>query len=362
MFELNSFAKLLSKIDRKNLRFWLPFNINKILKCNSINNSEKLVDIYFLVADHFEPFNKSVTRDVAVKRVKTWCDKYPLIAGRFIDSDGKHPKHTFFYPEEQYDKEILTRISSLCREGWGDTEIHLHHGNDTSDGVRGKLVHFKSLLHGEHGLLRRCLETREIIYGFIHGDWALDNSRLDGRCCGVNDEITVLKETGCYADFTLPSAPSDTQTKIINSIYYATDDPDAPKSHDHGELVRVGKKPSGDLMMIQGPLTLNWKSRKIGIFPRIENGDISYAYRPTIQRAKLWIRCAPRIDGEINKIFIKVHTHGCKEENLNVLLNENGLTDMYCTIEEICEMNQFRLHYVTAYEMYQVIKGIELNG
>ncbi|MEJ7636728.1 MAG: hypothetical protein WKF75_01760 [Singulisphaera sp.] len=50
----------------------------------------------------------------------------------------------------------------------------------------------------------------------------------------VNNEIDVLRETGCYADFTLPSAPSPTQTRQINSIYYASDDPRRPKSHDRG--------------------------------------------------------------------------------------------------------------------------------
>ena len=68
-----------------------------------------------------------------------------------------------------------------------------------------------------HGLLSRDRYTGEVGYGFIHGNWALDNSRPDGRMCGVDNELDVLRETGCYADFTLPSAPSPTQTRKINS-------------------------------------------------------------------------------------------------------------------------------------------------
>ena len=83
------------------------------------------------------------------------------------------------------------------------------------------MLAFKELLADRHGLLARRRDTGELPYGFIHGNWALDNSRPDGRCCGVNNELAILRETGCYADFTLPSAPSPAQTAKINSIYYA---------------------------------------------------------------------------------------------------------------------------------------------
>ena len=114
-------------------------------------------------------------------------------------------------------------------------------------------------------------------YGFIHGNWALDNSHPDGRHCGVNQELGVLASTGCYADFTLPSAPNRTQTHMINSIYRALDTP-RPKSHDDGELLRAGQPQTLDgtsLLLIQGPLGLNWRRRKWGVLPRLENADLA---------------------------------------------------------------------------------------
>ena len=48
--------------------------------------------------------------------------------------------------------------------------------------------------------------TKEMIsifaarFGFIHGNWCLDNSRADGRWCGLNNELILLRELGCYAD------------------------------------------------------------------------------------------------------------------------------------------------------------------
>ena len=61
----------------------------------------------------------------------------------------------------------------------------------------------------------------------------------------MNDEIRVLRETGCYADFTYPSAPGPTQPPTINTIYYATGRPDRPRGHDRGVAVGRGPAPEG---------------------------------------------------------------------------------------------------------------------
>src|SRR5439155_815789 len=145
-------------------------------------------------------------------------------------------------------------LAGLCRAGYGEVEIHLHHDNDTAANLRRTLLNFKATLHEQHGLLGRDRRTNEVAYGFIHGNWALDNARSDGRWCGVNNELDVLRETGCYADFTLPSAPSPTQTHKINSIYYACDDPLRPLSHNTGRDVGTGAAPDKALLLIQGPL------------------------------------------------------------------------------------------------------------
>ena len=68
--------------------------------------------------------------------------------------------------------------------------------------------------------------------------------------------LDVLRETGCYADFTFPSAGSRTQPRKINSIYYAIDDPDRPRSHDRGIDVGTAPPPANGLILIQGPLLL----------------------------------------------------------------------------------------------------------
>ncbi|MEM7294195.1 MAG: hypothetical protein AAF420_12485, partial [Pseudomonadota bacterium] len=114
------------------------------------------------------------------------------MASRHTDADGQHPKHTFFYPEEEYRVEHLDKIARLCHDGFGELEVHLHHENDTAEGLKEKLVRFCQLLRNEHGALSTWPGSSELAWGFIHGNWTLDNSAPDGSWCGVNNEIQVL--------------------------------------------------------------------------------------------------------------------------------------------------------------------------
>ena len=174
----------------------------------------------------------------------------------------------------------------------------------------------------------------------------------------MNDELKILRETGCYADFTLPSAPSDCQTSKVNSIYYGTED-GGPKSHDTGIDVEVGGKPSGDLLLIQGPLALNWRERKWGVLPRIEHADVAGGTRPTPARMDLWVKQRIGVQGKPDWIFVKVHTHGCQERNFTATFGEvAGKMHAYLQIR-YNDGERYRLHYVTAREMYNLVKAAE---
>ena len=348
----------------KNIHIWMASYIRRCmmrlpastLSASTTRASSHPAHIIFTIVDHFEPKWGRPNAAAEERRVDAWVVKYPEMAKRHKDSDGRPPQHTFFYPEEEYEAKYLDRLSSLRAHGYGDVEMHLHHDHDTAEGLKKKIEAFKIKLQS-HGLLSRD-RTGAVRYGFIHGNWSLDNSRPDGRWCGVNNELEVLRDTGCYADFTLPSAPSDTQTSKINSIYYAKDTP-LPKSHDKGIDVEAGKEPSGDLMIIQGPLTLNWKNRKFGIFPRIENGRISINNPPTRERVDMWVDQMIGVIGKPEWIFVKVYTHGAQDHNCTDRFF--GMLDsMYSYMEEKYNDGvNFRLHYATAGEMYNMVKAAE---
>lgn len=346
-------------IRKKEMAVWLPAYLRG-LGPRPVQKGP--TDLFFCVADHFEPGWSHPTIEQERRRVDLWVERFPKLAKRHRDAEGRPFQYTFFYPEEEYREEHLDKLARLCREGFGEVEIHLHHDQDTAEGLREKLIRFKTILAERHGLLRRDPATGDIRYGFIHGNWALDNSVRGGRWCGVNNELQILQETGCYADFTFPSAPSETQTRKINAIYYATDDPLQPKSHDTGTDVAVGGKASGDLMIIQGPLTLDWKNRKWGVFPRIENGEITSDHPPTPDRVDLWVRQGISVVGHPNWVFIKLHTHGAEEDNHDILLGEPMDAMLTYLEQNYNDGVRYRIHYVTAYELYRTIKQAEAGS
>lgn len=315
--------------------------------------------VLFCFVDHYEPMHGGVDLERQRARLDRWSADYRAMADRHRDADGRPPQHGFFYPEEEYVAEHLDTLAALCADGYGEIEVHLHHDNDTEANFRAALTRFKKVLHERHGALPVHPQTGEVMFGFIHGNWCLDNSRPDGRWCGLNNELVLLRELGCYADFTMPSSPSDTQTAIINSIYYATDDPARPKSHDRGEPVRVGGKAVGDLLLMQGPLGLNWRDRRKGLIPRVENADIRAGYPPTPGRVDGWVDAGIHVQGRPEWLFVKIHTHGATEKEAAVVLGAD-VDAMFSHLEaRYNDGNEYVLHYVNARECYNIIKAAE---
>ncbi len=263
-----------------------------------------------------------------------------------------------FFPAEEYHPQYLDRLSEICRNGMGEVEIHLHHDNDTAENFTRSMADFMKILRERHGMLPDW--KGKPAFSFIHGNWALDNSRCDGRWCGLNNEIHLLRDLNCYADFTFPSAPSDTQPSTINSIYYAVDDPERPKSHDTGAHLTAGGKESGDLLIIQGPLTLNWKRRKFGIWPRVENGDFAATGVSMRERVALWVRQAIHVKGMPSWRVVKIHTHGLNDDIFAFMFGSGAFREL-CEVlrDEYNDGKRFRLHYASARECYNIVKAAQ---
>jgi hypothetical protein len=315
----------------------------------------------FCFVDHYEPRWGKADYATEVSRVDRWIADYPKLCAGHVDADGQSPKHSFFFPSEEYRPEHIDKLVGICEAGYGEIEVHLHHDRDTETGLRANLGEFLTRLVNVHGALPLNPLTGAPMWSFVHGNWALDNSREDGRWCGVNNELQILRDMGCYADFTLPSAPSDTQTSTVNSIYYATDDPLKPKSHDTGKPVVVGGKPEGDLMIIQGPLCLRWKMRGPVPIPAIENGDIRASNPPTRQRVDAWVNTGIHVAGRPDWVFIKIHTHGTQQPDIDALLGAPTGAMFEYLEQRYNDGTNYKLHYVTSREMYNIARAAEAS-
>jgi hypothetical protein len=340
---------------KKGLYLWVP----NWIKQEKVPLPPGKKHIILAFVDHFEPKYQQVSKEQERARVDRWVEKYPKIASQFKDSDGFHPQHSFFYPDEEYEREHLDKVADICRAGFGEIEIHLHHDNDNETNFRHRINTFIDILRNDHDALPIDPATGKPVFAFIHGNWCLDNSLPNGKHCGLNNELILLRELGCYADFTFPSAPDLSQPSKVNAIYYATDDPHKPKSHDIGVDVKVGGKASGDLMLINGPLGLNFKWNKWGFLPRIDNADIRAVCAALPDRIDFWVDQHVHVQGRPEWIFIKIHTHGTQEADEPALLG-SLMEDGYRYIEKkyMKEMD-WGVHYVSAREMYNIVKAAE---
>lgn len=305
---------------------------------------------WILFADHYEPRWRRAEMEVAVSRVQTWFKHWPALASQHEDSAGRPPLYTFFYPQEEYSASLLDPLAEMTHSGIGDVEVHLHHDGEGEQDFLDRMSGFLETLEQRHGLLRR--HNGKLKFGFIHGNWALDNSGSGGRHCGLNNELLLLKRLGCYADFTFPSVPDVSQPRLVNTIYWATDDPQQPKSHDTGVMVRPGSAVSGDLLMVPGPLGLNFRGGRL--LPRIETGELAALNPVTPERVRLWLKVAPRIGEDV---FIKLFAHGAPESNAEALLTRD-LPTVFRELRRVSAEQGMAFYFVSAWQMRQVIDAL----
>jgi hypothetical protein len=346
----------------KNNARWLPaYFWQRVMRGSS---KAKTVHVLFCLADHFEPGivpnNGSARAEKCEQeqRLEVWCREIPRALGPWRDAEGKPFYHTYFYPAEQYDPDVIERLADHCRAGWGEIEIHLHHGVDAPDTrkhTEGQIVRFRDALANRHGCLSRWDGDGPARYAFVHGNFALANSKL-GRGCGVDDEMQVLADTGCYADLTLPSAPSIAQVSRINSLYECGLPLDQRAPHRRGRDLCVGRPPKIFPLMIQGPLMLDFShaSRKRGL-PHIENSALTWKHPTTMNRFRLWRRAAIAVKGRPDWLFIKLHCHGMDPRDTDAMYGAPRQTFLRELMQESRQSGRYHVHFTTAREMVNII-------
>jgi hypothetical protein len=342
-------GELLARVREKHFDKWLPAYLRHAARQTLEKAAIGARHLLFALCDHFEPLWKRPTAEVARARVQRWVEGYPRLAADFRDADGRPPRHSFFFPGEEYAPEYLAGLAELAGKGLGEVELHLHHDGDTEETLRSQITDALGRF-AEHGHLAR--RDGRLRYAFIHGNWCLANARRDGRWCGVDAELPLLFQTGCYADFTFPAVPDESQPAVVNEIYWPWGDLRRRRAHEEGRRARVGEIFPDRLLMIEGPLAV--RLRPAAPFVSIENADITGTNPPAPERVHSWVAQNIHVQDRPEWVFVKVHTHGTQEANADALLG-NGARSLHQTLAaHYNDGKQWFLHYVTAREMYNI--------
>jgi hypothetical protein len=307
--------------------------------------------VLFCMVDHFEPGLGMAPAATQRARVQELLEKYPPLADEHRDAFGNRPRRSWFFPPHDHVNGSLRDLAALCARGYGEIELHLHHGKTGPDTAENLARTIRLCLrdYAQFGIFG-C-EGGEKRYGFVHGDWALNNSRRGGKYCGVNNELEILQQTGCYADFTFPSCKESNPAQV-NSIYYADVKRHVPRSCSRGIPVRAGATHPTGLMIVQGPVRIVRAKGRISVGDGIHNRR--HATKVLLDSlVGAWIHVA----GKNDWVIVKTHTHG--SINAASVLGPPMHDGFSYLEEEYNDGKNFILHYVTARELYNIIKAAE---
>ncbi len=340
---------------------WLvkyPFERTKnILGMNFFEKKRVIITI----ADHFEP-SWSPDGLLNIEQCREKLDEYHKLARAtgeaIIDEDGTKFRHTNFYPAEQYDKQILEQMAEMQSEGLGEVEIHLHHGveePDSAENLRRELVEFRDILAEEHKCLSRLDNQGIPRYAFVHGNLALSNS-CGGRFCGVDEELEILSETGCYVDMTLPSAPDQSQVRMLNTIYEVTNPLNQQRAHESGAHVQANGQNPVLPLIFTGPSVFNWTRRIKGIpFPRLDDGALVASQVMDSARFRRWVNANVTVGGKSEWVFIKLYCHGFFAHDQSASIGEDAIRFFNDVIEYGKGEGNYTIHFASAREAMNMV-------
>lgn len=334
-------------VKKKRINRWLWSYFKGLI--SPLGKVNQPIDIMFIFVDHFELNGHA-------DRLESWVHGYPKIAAKHLDSDGRHPVHSFFYALDLMHEHELEAMQPVIEKGFGEMELHWHHQHETESSFIKKLDDAMALFH-HYGYMRPYKDNQPACFAFIHGNWSLANAR-GAEFCGLDNEVQILKDRGCYADFTYPALFSEAQPPIINSIHYCNQLTEN-SCYFNGRLSESGRKEAEDEFMIfQGPMTINWKDWRHKWHPTIEDGDINYTKTHSDpKRIDAWVRQGIHVKGKPEWQFVKVFCHGAQDHESVV----SSITDdLFSYLETTYnDGNQYRLHYISTREAYNIVKAAE---
>ena len=192
------------------------------------------------------------------------------------------------------------KLKSICITGWTHP--------DTAENTRRQLVEFRDALVSRSWIAVLPGRFHEPRYAFVHGNFALANA-AGGYACGVDNEMQILADTGCYADFTLPAAAfHPAQIGKVNSLYECAFRWTLKLRTARAGIWRLGRAPQIFPLIVQGPLMLDFDRHARNRRWPLRECRYDGANPPGLRRLGLWKK-ARFLFGRPDWLFIKLHCH-----------------------------------------------------
>lgn len=358
-------ASILSKLPT-NLPWIARYPFSRMRSYLEMTAFEKK-QVVITIADHFEPAWKKggfLDKKGQIEQLRKFHAMARETGNSVYDGDGTKFRHTNFYPAEQYDPDVLDIMAEMQAEGLGETEVHLHHGDpgtDNSEYLRNVLSEFRDTLAERHGLLSRTDHNPEPKYAFVHGNLALGNS-CNGQHCGVDNEFEILRDTGCYMDMTLPSAPDPSQVPMLNILYEATGDLSRSVPHRVGKRFEVGSSIPNSPLIMTGPLVFYFPKRFGGLpLPRLDDGVLAANQPYSMSRFDRWMSANVTVAGRSDVIFVKLYCHGFFDFDQSHSIGEEAARFFGEVVERGAKTGKYSVHFASAREAYNIALALSEN-
>jgi hypothetical protein len=191
-------------------------------------------------------------------------------------------------------------------------------------------------------------------YAFVHGNFALANC-ADGYACGVDGEMQILAETGCYVDMTYPTAAfHPAQIARLNSLYECALPLDQAAPQRYGRNLQAERPITKLPFIVQGPWMLDFDRNSRSGLGRLDNGAITGRNPASLRRLGLWKDAGITVAGRPDWLFIKLHTHGMDPVDSENVLRAPMQQFLAALIDGAAERKEI-LHFVSAREMANII-------
>lgn len=216
----------------------------------------------------------------------------------------------------------MQRLAEFCHLGWGRLKFTCTGLTEsiTAEETEKQLTSFRDVLAHDHVCLSYEEGDAQPKYAFIHGNLTLANC-ANGFACGIDNEMQLLADTGCYVDMTyLTAVFHPAQIGMINSIYECALPLNDRAPQRLGQELKVGSPVTRFPFLIQGPWMMDFDRSARSGWGRIENAALTGPNPSSLRRLGLWKNARVAVGGRPDWLFIKLHTHGMAPADMDTML------------------------------------------